>query len=100
MRIAISEVVEFEMGVPAALKPPRDATLNYIAEKKLWGAVADACGIQEGAVRLWRQVPAKRVLHVERALGRPRHLIRPDLYGKLPPRKRVNHGEESKRQPE
>lgn len=74
------------MGVPAALKPPRDATLRYIAEHRLWATIAAECGIREGAVRLWRQVPAKRVLHVERAIGRPRYLIRPDLYGKLPPK--------------
>ena len=28
----------------------------------------------------WRQVPAERVIQVERASGIPRQLLRPDLY--------------------
>ena len=68
------------MGVPAADKPPRDATMRYIARKDLWKAVAAECRIRPGAVRLWWQVPSRRVLGVERATGRPRRLIRPDLY--------------------
>jgi hypothetical protein len=70
------------MGVPAADKPPRDSTMRYIARKKLWEAVAAECRIRPGAVRLWRKVPPLRVPSVERATGRSRHLIRPDLYAK------------------
>jgi DNA-binding transcriptional regulator YdaS (Cro superfamily) len=32
------------------------------------------------AVSQWKQVPAERVLDVERATGVPRHRLRPDLY--------------------
>lgn len=32
------------------------------------------------AVSQWKQVPAERVLDVERVTGVPRHRLRPDLY--------------------
>ncbi|WP_458760518.1 transcriptional regulator [Afipia sp. TerB] len=32
------------------------------------------------AISQWKQVPAERVLGVERATGVPRHRLRPDLY--------------------
>jgi hypothetical protein len=79
------------MGVPAAKKPPRDATMRYIAKKKLWAAIAAECNIRPGAVRLWRKVPPLRVLGVERAIGRPRRLIRPDLYAEQPRTRREQH---------
>jgi len=69
-----------EMSTPAAERPPRDATMRYIAKNKLWKAVAAECRIKPGAVRLWRKVPPLRVRSVERAIGRPRRMIRPDLY--------------------
>jgi hypothetical protein len=79
------------MGVNGASKPrgrpltkPRDATMRYIARKNLWVAVAAQCGITPSAVRLWSRVPHERVLSVERAIGRPRRLIRPDLYAENP----------------
>jgi hypothetical protein len=59
---------------------PRDNTMRYIARKRLWNAVAAQCGITPGAVRLWLKVPPTHVRSVERAIGRPRRLIRPDLY--------------------
>lgn len=62
------------------LTKERDPTMRYIARKSLWKAVARQCGITAGAVRLWYKVPAERVRDVERAIGRPRRLIRPDLY--------------------
>jgi len=68
------------MGTPAARRPPRDATMRYIAKNKLWNAVAAECQIKPGAVRGWRKVPPLRVRSVERAIGRPRRMIRPDLY--------------------
>lgn len=80
------------MGVLAADKPPRDATMRYIAKKKLWKAIAAECQIRPGAVRLWRKVPPLRVLGVERATGRPRHLIRPDLYAPRNPERNI-HGQ-------
>ncbi len=54
--------------------------MRYIERKHLWDAVALQCGISSWAVRKWQRVPEKRVLDVERATGRSRHLIRPDLY--------------------
>lgn len=62
------------------LSKPRDATMRFIARKGLFDAVAAQCGITPGAVRLWEKVPPLRVKDVERAIGRPRRLIRPDLY--------------------
>jgi hypothetical protein len=67
--------------------------MRYIAKKKLWAAVAAECQIRPGAVRLWRKVPPLRVLGVERAIGRPRRLIRPDLYAEQPRTKREHHGQ-------
>lgn len=58
----------------------RDPTMRYIARKNLWEAVAAQCRISSGAVRLWSRVPPMRVRDVERAIGRPRRLIRPDLF--------------------
>lgn len=66
------------------LSKERDATMRYIARKSLWNAVALQCGITAGAVRLWGRVPSERVRDVERAIGRPRRLIRPDLYAENP----------------
>lgn len=54
--------------------------MRYIARNNLWNAVALQCGITAGAVRLWYKVPPLRVRDVERATGRPRRLIRPDLF--------------------
>lgn len=36
--------------------------------------------ISPQAISQWRQVPAERVLEVERATGVSRHELRPDLY--------------------
>ena len=36
--------------------------------------------ITSQAIAQWRQVPAERVLKVEKATGVPRHRLRPDLY--------------------
>jgi hypothetical protein len=64
-------------------RPPKkrgDPTMRYIEKKQLWDAIALQCGISPVAVRQWERVPWKRVLDVERATGRARHLIRPDIY--------------------
>jgi hypothetical protein len=58
----------------------RDRTIRYINRYDLWDAVALQCGLTPQAVRSWKQVPEKHVLNVERAIGRPRRLIRPDVY--------------------
>lgn len=58
----------------------RDPTMRYIAKRKLFAAIALQCGITPATVRDWVRVPEHRVHDVERATGRPRRLIRPDLY--------------------
>jgi hypothetical protein len=42
--------------------------------------IARAVGISRTAVWNWRHVPADHVLDIEKLLGIPRHLIRPDIY--------------------
>jgi hypothetical protein len=54
--------------------------MRYIAKKNLWDAIARQCGISPRAVRSWKRVPRQRVVAVERATGRSRHLIRRDLH--------------------
>jgi DNA-binding transcriptional regulator YdaS (Cro superfamily) len=58
-------------------------------ERGLQALVARALGVTRGAVTKWRQVPAERVLAVEKATGIPRERLRPDLYK---PRRRRNGG--------
>jgi hypothetical protein len=58
----------------------RDATMRFIAKRNLWDVVAIQCGLSAVAVRRWKRVPSHRVLQVERAIGRSRRLIRPDIY--------------------
>lgn len=62
----------------------RDVTMRYIDRQDLFEAVALQCGLTPHAVRCWKRVPETYVLDVERATGRPRRLIRPDLYAKIP----------------
>lgn len=52
------------------------------AVEKAGGAsrLAEALHVTRSAISQWRQVPAERVLDVERATGVPRHELRPDLY--------------------
>jgi len=55
-------------------------------------AIAQALGINRSAPWLWAhppkgreaQIPAGRVLELERLSGFSRHQIRPDLYGSIP----------------
>lgn len=42
--------------------------------------LARLLGITHGAIYQWGEVPAQRVLDVERLTGIPRHELRPDLY--------------------
>jgi len=46
----------------------------------LQAELARALGITRGAVAKWKQVPAERVLAVERLSGISRHDLRPDIY--------------------
>lgn len=68
------------MGATYPKPEQRDWTMQYIAEHRLWTDVATACNIKPAAVRLWRQVPPLRVPAVEKAIGKSRRWIRPDLY--------------------
>jgi hypothetical protein len=65
---------------PTNAKRRADPTMRYIARKDLWDAIARQCGISPRSVRMWKRVPWQRVIDVERATGRNRHLIRPDLH--------------------
>jgi len=78
----VSENGEIRIGRP--LTRERDATMRYIARKNLFDAVALQCGITATAVRAWRRVPTQRVRDVERAIGRPRSQIRPDIFRRNP----------------
>ena len=42
--------------------------------------IARELGISRGAVAMWEQIPAERVVEVERITGIPRAQLRPDLY--------------------
>jgi len=68
------------MTASGARPSQRDVTMRYIQRNKLWTAVALQCRITEHAVRCWKRVPDRHVDSVKRAIGRPRRLIRPDLY--------------------
>lgn len=50
--------------------------------------LAESLGINPGALSQWMQVPAERVLDVERHTGLSRHDLRPDIYGPAPKRTR------------
>jgi len=50
--------------------------------------LAEDLGMFPSALSQWTQVPAERVLDVERHTGISRHDLRPDLYGPAPKRQR------------
>jgi len=56
----------------------------YEAKKAAKGSTGLSRALKEEitpqAISQWKQVPAERVLDVERATGVPRHKLRPDLY--------------------
>ncbi len=47
--------------------------------------LAAACSITHSAVLQWNQIPADKVLEVERVTGISRHDLRPDVFGKRTP---------------
>jgi DNA-binding transcriptional regulator YdaS (Cro superfamily) len=51
------------------------------AERGRLTRLASECGITHSAVLQWPQVPAERVLDVERVTGISRHELRPDVFG-------------------
>jgi len=50
------------------------------AQKGLLAEVARALGLTRAAVVKWTEVPAERVIEIERITGIPREALRPDLY--------------------
>jgi DNA-binding transcriptional regulator YdaS (Cro superfamily) len=50
------------------------------AQRGLQAKVAHGLGVTRAAVVKWRQVPAERLLEIERITGIPRELLRPDLF--------------------
>ena len=52
------------------------------ARRGLLAEVAHSLGLTRAAVVKWPQVPAERVVEVERITGIPREQLRPDLYRK------------------
>lgn len=53
---------------------------HLLNERGLRLKIARTLGITHGAVYQWQQIPAQRVLEVERITGIPRSRLRPDLY--------------------
>ena len=49
-------------------------------EPGMLAEVARQLKITRGAVAKWREIPAGRVVEIERVTGIPRELLRPDLY--------------------
>lgn len=61
--------------------------LNAERGRRIW--LAGLLGIGPGAISQWRQVPAERVLEVERLTGVSRYDLRPDIYGPPPSQRRA-----------
>jgi YdaS antitoxin of YdaST toxin-antitoxin system len=64
------------MSKSAALKRAKDAVGGS-------SGLARLLGVKSQAVSQWKQVPAKRVIDVEKLTQVPRHELRPDLYPPL-----------------
>ena len=50
------------------------------AQRGLLSEVARALGLTRAAVVKWAEVPADRLVEIERITGIPREALRPDLY--------------------
>jgi DNA-binding transcriptional regulator YdaS (Cro superfamily) len=50
------------------------------AQRGLQAKVAQGLGLTRASVVKWQQVPAERVVDIERITGIPRELLRPDLF--------------------
>jgi DNA-binding transcriptional regulator YdaS (Cro superfamily) len=50
------------------------------AQRGLLAQVAHSLGLTRAAVVKWQQVPAERVVEIERITGIPREALRPDLF--------------------
>ena len=49
-------------------------------------AVADELGITRQAMHQWQKIPARHVLALESMSGVSRYEMRPDVFGRVPPR--------------
>lgn len=49
------------------------------SRRGLISRLAEELGITQGAVSMWKQVPAERLPEVERITRIPRYLLRPDI---------------------
>jgi DNA-binding transcriptional regulator YdaS (Cro superfamily) len=61
---------------------PSDQAVRLAIEKA--GGISNlarAIGVDRRRVFEWKQIPAKRVLDVEKATGISRHILRPDIFG-------------------
>ena len=63
---------------------PAQALKRAITNIKTATALASEIGVTSQAISQWDQVPAERVLAVERATGVSRYELRPDIYGPPP----------------
>ena len=57
-----------------------DVLRRIRATRGLLAKIAKECGITPGAVSMWKQIPAERVVDIERITEIPREQLRPDLY--------------------
>lgn len=59
------------------------------AERGRVNELAKAIKRFPSAISQWKEVPPKHVLTVERVTGISRHVLRPDLYGPAPKKRRA-----------
>lgn len=62
---------------------PQEALERAVKAAGGYTALGRKLGITGEAIIQWREVPARRVLLVERTTGVPKELLRPDLYRPL-----------------
>ena len=55
------------------------------SKRGLSAKVARELEISTGAVAMWKEVPAERLLEIERITGISRVALRPDLFAGMPP---------------
>ena len=61
-----------------------EALQQFFSGRGMRVHLAKELGITPGAISQWAQVPADRVLDVERITGVSRHRLRPDVFGPAP----------------
>lgn len=72
---------------PSPMRPDADPVIRRaIAAIGSHREFAQRLGIKAPSLHVWREIPSKRVLDIERITKIPRYELRPDLYP--PPRQR------------